>query len=201
MPDLSIHLHLTDEEYRNYQNGLLEACGMLKDSRNKRIVKHIPASPDTVKEWVSKAIDYVRGRSKETIVIGCFIVVGGVIVGVTKHAQNKKRLKIEEQFGLAFYTYMEAAQNGTLALENVVELKDAIVEFGKRTNSRHKCFGFPPVTLYKLLCNIHDFTVRLAEANGCSEIVPVLTPPSKEDLPANLISYLDFQKQIFEKNH
>ena len=64
MPVMNVNLLLDEATYAGVKSGMLELCGMVKDTDSKKVRKHLPTVIDATKEGASKAIDIVREHKK-----------------------------------------------------------------------------------------------------------------------------------------
>ena len=168
---------------------------MVKD-QNHRIKKHLPTVVDAAKDGAAKAIDIVREHKKGMLIIGGFIVAGGTIAGTVAHFAQKDKQKAKKQLGDSFQRYIDAAQTGMLTVEILDNLIDDLDAVAKLNKDDIVPLNLSTKQLISLFNSIHDYTVRMAEAN-CVDLSGVHKPnPFKKNGIVVLQNYLYLQKEI-----
>ena len=199
MPVVPIYLNIDEKTYEGVKNGALELCGMAKNIDTKRVAKHIPTVADAAKEGASKAIDFVREHKKGTLLLGGVLIVGGAAAGTISYISHRKQRKLDEQFGEALQNYLDAARAGSLTLDKLNALIDAIDGIEKVSPNKPLNLNISASQFSDLIHCIFDFTLRMAEANNFDPKAINHPRYFKKKTADDLKYYLNMQKQIFEQ--
>ena len=198
MPVMNVNLLLDEATYAGVKSGMLELWGMVKDTDNKKVRKHLPTVIDATKEGASKAIDAVREHKKGFLIIGGVLIVGGAVAGAVSYVAQKDKIKSKKKFADALEIYLNAAQDGILTSELVENLITALNGVSKYSKKGVVPIKLSPKQLQTLFNSIYDFTKRMASANNIS--TKGINPPSKltRGKILDLQEYLYKQKEILE---
>ncbi len=199
MPVVPIYLNIDEKTYEGVKNGALELCGMAKNIDTKRVAKHIPTVADAAKEGASKAIDFVREHKKGTLLLGGLLIAGGAAAGTISYISHRKQRKLDEQFGVALQNYLDAARAGSLTLDKLNALIDAIDAIEKASPDKALNLNISASQFSELIHCIFDFTLRMAEANNFDPKAINHPHYFKKKTAEDLKYYLNMQKQIFEQ--
>lgn len=200
MPVIPIYLDIDDKTYSAVLSGTVELCGMAKTVDTKRVVKHIPTIVDKTKEGSAKAIDFAQAHKKGTLVAGSILVVGSVAAGTVGYLAQRKLRKLNAQLGKALQDYIDAAKNGTLTLETLTALIDAIEAVEQNSPEKEINLNISASQFNDLIHCMFEYTQRMAEANNFNK--KSIHRPSlfkKQHSPTDLKYYLNMQKKILEQ--
>ncbi len=151
-----------------------------------QIVKHLrpialPKDEQSAISIAQKAMQF--GKSHKRLMIGAAVVAGvataggGIYAGVTTYRRNK--------FQKAFKKYIDAIRTGTLNIEIIEGLEEAL--------SNVKTVNMKASELSLLVGHIREYTIKLAENNNVDMTV------EETDTPIiDLKQYLDMQKRILK---
>ena len=198
MPVMNVNLFLDEATYAGVKSGMLELCGMVKDTDSKKVRKHLPTVIDATKEGASKAIDIVREHKKGFLIIGGVLIVGGAVAGAVSYVAQKDKIMAKKKFADALEIYLNAAQDGILTSELIENLITALDDVSKYSQKGVIPIKLSSKQLQALFNSIYDFTKRMASANNIS--TKGITPPSKltKGKILDLQEYLNKQKEILE---
>lgn len=202
-----VTLAVPDDIYADVMKGTLEIAGLVKDN-NHVIRKHLPRVADTVPkseivQKIKKAniLQVLKNNKGVAIGIGIGAAVGAGAL-YTVHSFKEKKIEKEEEnikdFQEALKAYLNTTKTGKLNCQVVDSLLVELEEIEKRRMGDSIVLSIPASQLNELINSIYDYTKRLSEANKID--VQVTAPRcGKKDGITNLQSYLEIQKQIFEK--
>ena len=198
MPVMNVNLVLDDATYAGVKAGIYELGGLVKNSDNKRVKKHLPTVVDATKECASKAIDMIREHKKELFIVGGVIIVGGAVAGAVTYISQKDKIKAKKKFGETLEIYLNAAQSGTLTSNLVDDLLASIEVILKFSKDGAVPINLTSKQLYSLFNSVYDFTKRMAEANNVN--AKDIKAPRKfsKGKIIDLQNYLVMQKQILD---
>ena len=164
-----------------------------------QIVKHLkPADIPAAEEatgLVAKVAKFAKSNKKELIIgVVALAVVGGVTAiyyGVKNHEPA-----VVADFRKALSQYIEAIRNGTMEVEKINLLMNALEKM-----KQHKDFDKFVIKLsaedFDILVNrIHDYTIKLAQDNNYD--ITDENESAGDNTIINLQNYLKIQKSIFE---
>ena len=199
MPVIPVYLNIDEQTYAGIKAGVLELCGMAKNIENKRIAKHIPVVADAAKKGASTAIDFIQNHKKGAFILSGVLIIGGTIAGTIGYVSSQKQRELEKQFGEALQNYLESARNGTLTVEELNLLIEAIERIENRNLSKKIDLHISASQLSDLIYCIFDYTVRLAQINSFN--VKSINRPKyfKEKTADDLKYYLNIQREILQQ--
>lgn len=198
MPVMNVNLVLDDATYAGVKAGIYELGGLVKNSDNKRVKKHLPTVVDATKEGASKAIDMIREHKKGLFIVGGVIIVGGAVAGAVTYISQKDKIKAKKKFGETLEIYLNAAQSGTLTSNLVDDLLASIEVISKFSKDGAVPINLTSKQLYSLFNSVYDFTKRMAKANNVN--AKDIKAPRKfsKGKILDLQNYLVMQKQILD---
>lgn len=164
-----------------------------------QIVKHLKPVDIPVAEeatgLVAKVAKFAKSNKKTLIIGGVAVaVVGGgtaIYYGVKNHEPA-----VVADFRKALSQYIEAIRNGTMEVEKINLLMNALEKM-----KQHKDFDKFVIKLsaedFDILVNrIHDYTIKLAQDNNYD--ITDENESAGDNTIINLQNYLKIQKSIFE---
>lgn len=199
MPVVPIYLNIDDKTYAGVKAGTLELCGLAKNIDSKRVAKHIPAVADAAKDGASKAIDFVRGHKKGTLIVGTVLAASGAVAGTISYVSHRKQRKLDKQFGEALQVYLDAAREGTLTIEVLNSLISSIEAIEANNPNKEINLNISCAQFSELIHCIFDYTLRLAKAYNFNAKEICRPKYFKKKTSDELKYYLNMQKQIFEQ--
>lgn len=198
MATVLVEMDIPNKLYAEIMTGSATLMGMVKDSNNHRIKKHIKLVPTTIKE---QALQILKANKNLFIGIGGAIVL--LVIGLlTYHKLKKKNKKYSDKevlFANSLKTYLEETKEGKLKYQTLCDLINVLNEIINDKNYSIKNFNLSKKQLNQLTKSIFSYTERLAKANHIK--LNNFKKPSKnvEGNIINLNHYLTVQKDIFEK--
>lgn len=153
------------------------------------------AENKSAESLAAKGLQIVRTHKKAFIAGGIIIAVAGTGAFIYHKLKNQEPAVLKN-FRTALGKYINAIREGTMTLELINEMTDALEAL-----KRHKDYGQFMIQLKAedmevLVDKIHEYTVKLASDNGVAY----------DDLESNggntvtdLESYLKVQKEVFER--
>lgn len=199
MPVVNVNLYVDEKTYAGVMSGAFELCGMAKNIKNHRVVKHIPTVVDAAKEGGAKAIDIIREYRKGAFLIGGFLVVGGAVAGTVGYIRNKGKRKLEIQFAKALQEYLDAAKEGKLTSEILDSLNSSLDAILKENSVNPVDLKISSSQFSELINAVFDYTQRLAKANNIGTESINRPKILKKKNYTDLQYYLNMQKYIFEQ--
>lgn len=204
MPLVQVTLDLSDDIYKNIQDGTLQLMGMVKDGKN-RIRKHIPQAkiPQTKQAaQVKKAGVFQIIKEHKTVAIGIGIATATIGAGAYAYHNWKERKKEEAEerisgFHKALKRYLKACKKGRLNTKVVNNLLDALNELETKKLGKDMELTISASQLSELIFSIFTYTEELAKANKFETKVKKPKTGSEGNI-ISLKSYLEIQKQILE---
>lgn len=186
-----------------YVDGFLDGSLMItkavvRAAKDGKIQKHIDLLPTVKNEAVQ-----LLSNKKVRLVVGittAVIVVGGLITGIVKKANEKSDVEIPEcviRFQNLFRAYLKEAQKGDLSVETINSLLETLDEV-EATQNRTVTIDFSTEELTTLLMQIYEYTNKLAAATSVSAESLSAPTHNSEDNLLSLKQYLHLQKQIIE---
>ena len=198
MPVMNVNLVLDDATYAGVKAGLYELGGLVKNSDNKRVKKHLPTVVDSTKEGATKAIDMIREHKKGLFIVGGVLIVGGAVAGTVTYISQKNKIKAKKKFGKALEIYLNAAKEGTLTSDLIDDLLTSIENVSKFSKNRDVPINITSKQLYSLFSSIYEFTKRMTDVNDVT--TKSIKAPSKlsKCKILDLQNYFIIQKQILD---
>lgn len=136
---------------------------------------------------------------KGTLLLGGLLIAGGAAAGTISYISHRKQRKLDEQFGVALQNYLDAARAGSLTLDKLNALIDAIDAIEKASPDKALNLNISASQFSELIHCIFDFTLRTAEANNFDPKAINHPHYFKKKTAEGLKYYLNMQKQIFEQ--
>lgn len=152
------------------------------------------AENKSTESLMAKVFRVARTHKKAFIAGGIIIATAGTGAFIYHKVKNQEPTVLRN-FRAALGKYINAIRDGTMTLELIDEMTNALEEL-----KRHKDYGQFIIQLKAedmevLVDKIHEYTVKLASDNGvaCDEL------ESGGNAVIDLESYLKVQKEVFEQ--
>lgn len=164
-----------------------------------QIVKHLKPIDLKVAEQAKglnvKAFDFIRHHKKEVgIGAGVAAGVGLCIWGYVTWKNHEP--KVLTKFRSALKTYIDAIRNGSMDINKINALMNALEALKKHRNYEKISIQLSAEELEVLVGRIYEYTIKLAQDNSVELSDDELH--SNNGAIINLQSYLKTQKRIFE---
>ena len=198
MPIVTVKMDVPDNLYSEIMAGKVILKGLIKNTGNKRIRKHIDLVPMSAKEQALQAV-----KANKNIIIGAGIALGILLVaGLTYLFHRNKKKKADDktiEFNNSLKAYLSETKDGQLDYETLNNLIVALEGLQNSKNGNLENLNLSPAQLNTLIKSVFDYTKALAKANAVD--VKDLKKPSKKpkDKVVDLMSYLETQKKIIEQ--
>lgn len=199
MPEVSIKLELTNEEWANICADVYKLGGCVTETASGHIVRRPPSILPEITSSSPNIVASIKQffqNNKSGITAGSFIAVSFAGCFFAYKGLKKRRAKrIQARINSAFEAYMVAICNGTLSTDIITDLSSALDKLGTRDNLNTIMHNPGILTFYSKLS---EYTERLAKANNVS------LPPiqgSNWDNDTNVVDirqYLERQRFIIE---
>lgn len=216
MPVVKVALEVTKEEAKRILNGDSIFKGLLKNSKNMTIERHLPTVVEKATKQAAKQSSKFRDKGV-LIGIGVFVVVAvgaAITIGVVEHKKKKKLietkrkdcLEIVEGYNVTLNSYVSESVYGTLSFKSIKTFTDYIDAIIKDNNLGNLEIDLSQSEIEALYSIIGKMTVKLANANNyalpnslsiCNNSKKVLTNFEKLE---EVKEYLYIQQDIFKKN-
>ena len=204
----NVKIEIPKELEKRYKSGELTLNGLLKDSENNQVIKHLPLVDDNKEE---KSFDIINDVALALEVVHLGILATSFLVGyLEKKLKNKKekeakRRKLKEltPYNISLANYLDKAEKGELSLSDVESLQASFNAYKVNTEGNKLCIELSLDELSFLVKMIVNFTVELSKENNyeiyfdkniVNEEIDVNT---KMDILNNCFN---IQKDIYSKN-
>ena len=182
--------------YKRFGGVVRYAVGPNKGS----IVKHLDPIPvSATKEgagFVGKTLTFVKENKRKAIIGGAALVVVGGGIAINHIRQNHEP-SVVKSFRVALNQYINAIRTGTMKLEDIQRVIDALDAMKSHKNYDRFIIRLTADELDVLVNRIYEYTLKLARDNNYD--IGDLDNEINTNPIVNLQHYLSIQREIFEK--
>ncbi len=177
-------IKLTEEQYIKYCSGEYKLKGLLKDSNNNRIIKHLDVFQDKNQD-----------DAKSEVLFGLIALSVVAVSGITLWFISRTERKKVDYFKSCLNTYIDAVKKQKLTVEIIDNLIKSVDELKIRTR-KNLNIKFSKEELFDLIECLCNHTKTLAQSNNINLKIKYTDEENLEIL-LKLRKNLNVQKKIF----
>ena len=198
MSFVQVTLDIDPEIAAGIQNGIYNLSkAVVRKNSSGQIYKHVSIVENAIKDNKNSLLDMISKHKGATIAVSLSVATfaaGGFAYLYNKAKKKKEKTKeISDRFSILLNEYIVAANEQRLNNDILDELLNFLHEIDTVCDKKTLSLSISPNQVEKLVQMIHDYTIKLADANNYDHIE---YRGESNDYIFDLKKYLETQKEI-----